>query len=140
MAAVVSVVDQAVGGPRSPKFQLHLATERLTCRELVSRRVREEIAILARDRKTRERTLSKNRSFLIHGLSPAETALNGSRRDRKAPAVDEATEIESALAAFDDNRFVILFNDKQIADLDEEIVVTPESEITFLRLLPLAGG
>jgi hypothetical protein len=34
----------------------------------------------------------------------------------------------------------MLVDDRQIGDLDEPIVLTPDSEVVFLRLTPLVGG
>ena len=38
------------------------------------------------------------------------------------------------------NGFFLLVDDRQIEDLDEEVVVTVESTISFVKLVPLVGG
>ena len=57
-------------------------------------------------------------------------------------AVPERTEsrIQQALSAFDRNGFILLVDDRQVADLDEEITLAETSTVTFLRLTPLVGG
>jgi hypothetical protein len=34
----------------------------------------------------------------------------------------------------------VIVGDRQVDDLDEELELTPETEIRFLRLTPLVGG
>ena len=45
-----------------------------------------------------------------------------------------------ALAAFANNRFILLVDDRQVEGLDDEITLTDSSVVTFLRLTPLVGG
>ncbi|MBB2940396.1 hypothetical protein FB565_000100 [Actinoplanes lutulentus] len=51
-----------------------------------------------------------------------------------------AAEPEQAITSFARNGFVVLVGDRQIEDLDEMIELRPGAEVTFLRLIPLAGG
>ncbi|CCK27928.1 hypothetical protein BN159_3549 [Streptomyces davaonensis JCM 4913] len=45
-----------------------------------------------------------------------------------------------ALKAFTANGLIVLVGDRQVTDLDEEVDLTADTEVTFLRLIPLAGG
>jgi hypothetical protein len=36
--------------------------------------------------------------------------------------------------------FLLLVDDRQLTELDQEALLRPGSEVTFLRLLPLVGG
>ncbi len=47
---------------------------------------------------------------------------------------------QRALAGFIGNAFLLLVNDEQITELDSEFSVGPDSDVTFVRLLPLKGG
>jgi hypothetical protein len=48
--------------------------------------------------------------------------------------------IDTALQAFSGNRFFLLVDRRQIADLDAPFPLTPKSTVVFLRLTPLKGG
>ncbi|MER5207152.1 hypothetical protein [Streptomyces sp. NPDC002825] len=45
-----------------------------------------------------------------------------------------------AVEAFGRNGFLVLVGDRQIEELDETVTVGPETEVVFLRLVPLVGG
>jgi hypothetical protein len=44
------------------------------------------------------------------------------------------------LGAFAGNQIIVLVDDHQVESLDEEIVVRPDTRVSFLRLTPLVGG
>jgi len=48
--------------------------------------------------------------------------------------------IAVALKAFTSNGFFMIFDGRQIVDLDEVLTVEDDSAVTFLRLVPLVGG
>ncbi|MCW5552407.1 MAG: hypothetical protein KIS67_09580 [Verrucomicrobiae bacterium] len=45
-----------------------------------------------------------------------------------------------ALDAFARNGFFVLVGDRQAESLDEAFTVTPETEVSFVKLVPLVGG
>ncbi|SEC66319.1 hypothetical protein SAMN05428939_2942 [Streptomyces sp. TLI_105] len=45
-----------------------------------------------------------------------------------------------AVEAFGRNGFLVLVGDRQVEELDETVTVDPETEVVFLRLVPLVGG
>ncbi|MDT9700020.1 hypothetical protein [Streptomyces sp. P17] len=47
---------------------------------------------------------------------------------------------ERAPKAFTANGLILLVGDRQLTDLDEEIDLTADTEVRFLRLIPLVGG
>jgi hypothetical protein len=69
----------------------------------------------------------------------AERVLNGYRL-KKQRLLDWREQYEAAVTAFDNSGFMMLAGDRQIEDLDEEIVVTPGLSVSFIRLVPLVGG
>jgi hypothetical protein len=44
------------------------------------------------------------------------------------------------LGAFGRNAFVVLVDDRQVAELDEEVHLRAGTRVTFLKLVPLVGG
>ncbi len=45
-----------------------------------------------------------------------------------------------ALRGFEGNAFLVIVDDRQVTDLDAEIRLAQDTEVTFVRLLPLVGG
>lgn len=146
MSALLKFRDEFFGTKAEddpPSVQLSLASERVSPREIIRSRVFAEVAEVNETRMAHVRGHAKTRSFLVaveedspEGL--LNRALPASRR--KARLLDAEEEFGKALAAFEANRFVMLFDDKQVGGLDELVVVRPESEVVFLHLTPLRGG
>ncbi|MBB6051203.1 hypothetical protein [Armatimonas rosea] len=57
-----------------------------------------------------------------------------------AQHVDVEVAIESALTAFRDGLFFVFIDDIQCEVLEAPVALRPDSRITFLRLVALAGG
>lgn len=131
MGAMVQVHDELAPGRRTRSFTLYLASERITVRELIRRRVEEEVE-----------AYNRARPEVFQGLvqpTDAERVLNGYRLKTRRP-LDAAAQVEHALRAFETNGFLIVVGDRQVEDLDESIAVTPATEISFVKLVPLVGG
>ncbi len=129
--AKVRLVDETTSGERRDAWALEVAEERLTLREVIRRRVFEEVAELNAGRTEGKRGL----------VQPSETErmLNGTAK-REASRLQPQRCYERALAAFARNGFLVLAGDRQIEDLDEELDLASGAEITFLKLVPLVGG
>ncbi|XMO86216.1 hypothetical protein AAFN75_15605 [Algibacter sp. AS12] len=52
---------------------------------------------------------------------------------------DEQASIETAIQAYKDDMFLVFINDEEITDLNENISLTPDTNITFLRMTFLTG-
>ena len=48
--------------------------------------------------------------------------------------------VAAALEGFRRNAFFVTVDDRQVTDLDAGILLRPETEITFIRLVPLRSG
>lgn len=72
----------------------------------------------------------------------ADQAKSGSIRfgDRDPQKADKDKAIEVALEAFEDGLYYVFLDGVQIADLGERITLSPDSQVTFVRLVALAGG
>jgi hypothetical protein len=130
MAITLTIRDETTGHA-SQEFSMEVPTERLTVRELIRSRVYQEV-----------QDFNLRRPEVFRGLvqpADAERTLNG-YKVRSAKPIDWKEQFRVATESFEQNRFVILLDDKQLADLDQEIEMQPKSTVTFLRLMPLAGG
>ncbi len=56
------------------------------------------------------------------------------------PDVDPQIAVANALQSFEDGLYFIFIDDIQQHKLDSEVIVNPNSELLFLRLVPLVGG
>lgn len=129
--AMVTFVDETTAGERGTAWHLEIFEERLTLREIIRRRVFQEVA---------EHNAAGGDTF--RGLvQPGDTerALNGFRM-RTHRRVDAEQQYARAVEAFSRNGFVVLVDDRQIEDLDTDLQLTMRTEITFLKLVPLVGG
>ena len=119
-----------------------LASERVTPREIIRRRVEAEVEDLNRTRSAHAQAHARTRSFLIPvEAGSAESLLNKIvPRTRKTKLFDIQSETQRAQDAFDQRGFIMLFDDRQIDDADREVTLMPDSEIVFVYLTPLRGG
>ncbi|HEX2080525.1 MAG TPA: hypothetical protein VHG08_22670 [Longimicrobium sp.] len=125
MPATLTVRDETSGGDVVGTRTLDFPAEQITVRELITRRVKEEAA---------EYDRARTRPFrgLVH---PAR----GGPADQGGE-VDWERQRDAALAAFAANGFFILVGDRQVESLDETIRLELDTEVSFVRLVPLVGG
>ncbi|MEU5161677.1 hypothetical protein AB0G74_18990 [Streptomyces sp. NPDC020875] len=117
--ALVTFVDETTSGDRSDGWGVEIFEERLALRELIRRRVFQEVA--------EARAGSAVRPRPYNGSAPA-------------PAPDPEAETAAALRAFERNGFLVLVAERQLTGLDDEVELRPGTEVVFLRLVPLVGG
>ncbi|MDB5706633.1 MAG: hypothetical protein JWN66_3749 [Sphingomonas bacterium] len=146
MQSVLKIVDERFGtgaGERRPALELRLVSERITARDLIRRRIADEVETANRQRADFAAGHARSRSFLIPlGDDAPEVRLNtpSARPAGRARLFDEQAEFDRAITAFEQRVFILLFDDRQVEELDEAIALTPESEAVFLYLTPLVGG
>ena len=127
----VTVVDETTVGTKGEAWHLEIFEETLTLRELIRRRVFQEVA-----------EYNAQQGPVFRGLvrpNDAEATLNGYTL-RSKRHVDPEQQAASALAAFERNGFVVLVDDRQVEDLDATLALTMDTQVTFLKLVPLVGG
>ena len=129
--AVLRIFDEIPGQKRAEKASLRLAAQRISVRDLIRRRVEDEVTVF-----------NKGPAEVYRGLvqpTASEQVLNGFKV-KKGRVVDAEEQVRVAFEAFSRNRFVILFDDRQVETLDDELVLKEDSAVTFLKLVPLVGG
>jgi hypothetical protein len=130
MQAVLKIWDETPGQGKRAAAELKLASERVTAAELIRRRVEAEVE-----------AHNEKAGAVFQGLiqpSDSERVLNGYKL-KKRRKLDPENQVKVALEAFQ-STFILLFDDRQIEDPDEYVVITPDSEAVFLKLVPLVGG
>lgn len=84
------------------------------------------------------------RERVLLEIERAEEAATGARplvavANPAAPQARDAA-VAAALEGFRRNAFFVTVNDRQMEDLEAEILLRPGTQITFIRLLPLKSG
>ena len=131
MATALTVCDKTPFGEPTGEMTLEFLTERVTVRELLRSRIYQEVT-----------EHNARQAGLFRGLvqpRDAERTHEGFRL-RATRRIDWAEQYESALASFARNGFLILVDDQQVTDLDAEIELRPDTDVSFVRLVLLVGG
>lgn len=126
----VMVVDETAAGSRDERWMFEVAEERLPLREILRRRVFQEVA---------HHNGGASRDAFRGLVCPAGAEVVHAGFCTSGP-VDPERQCEAAFQAFGRNGFVVLVGDRQIEELDEVVALPPGVEITFLKLVALVGG
>lgn len=125
----ITICEETVSGKILERHQIDVSEERTCARELIRSHVYQQVQDY-NQRQQAGATLDDDRNRV-------EATLNGPRTSRQA---DWKHQFERAISAFQSGQILLIVDDRQQHELDEEIWVTAESRISFLRLTPLAGG
>ena len=131
MAATLTIHDESATGETLLELTLHLSAERITVRDLIRQRVWHEVE-----------EYNRRKPDTFRGLvqpTDSERTLNGYRL-KQPRAIDASTQLAKAIDAFQRNQIIMLVDDRQVESLDEEIILGPNTRVSFLRLTPLVGG
>jgi len=123
--------DETTSGQKTNSFTLDCLTERMTVRELIRARIYQEV---------QDYNLTEPEYF--RGLvepTQAEKTLNGYRLKTRRK-IDWQEQFKRACEAFERNGFFVLVADRQATGLDEEFEVKADTEVSFVKLVPLVGG
>ncbi|MBM2622959.1 hypothetical protein JIG36_46415 [Actinoplanes sp. LDG1-06] len=123
--------DETMSGREIDSWLLPGLPDRITARELVRLRVREEVARF-------NATGGDVFRGLVRPAAATETPQGFKLPGRER--VDWEAQADAACEAFGRNGFVMLTRDRQIDSLDELIDLRDDNEVSFIRLVPLVGG
>jgi hypothetical protein len=129
--ALLTILDETASGNILRRLEVEIAQETLTVRELITRRVHDEVT-----------AYNARQDGLYQGLvqpTESERVLNGYRL-RLTKLIDAEQQVYRALEAFQNNGFFLLVNDRQAESLDEEIWLGSGATASFVKLTPLVGG
>lgn len=131
MATTLTIHDETTSGQKTNTFTIDCLTERLTVRDLIKARIYQEV---------QDYNLKQPEYF--RGLvepTQAERVLNGYKLKVRRK-IDWQEQYQRALEAFDRNGFFVLVGKKQAESLDQEFEVKVDTEVSFVKLVPLVGG
>jgi hypothetical protein len=129
----VTIMDQPGAGRVTATITLDGVDSRITLRDLIRTRVREEVA--------RYNAASAS-TDVFRGLVMPDGAepVPGGFRMPKPRRVDWEQQADQALESFRRNGFFVLVADQQVIELDEALELTADTDIRFIRLVQLVGG
>ncbi len=127
----ILVIDEQLNGTITNQFEIEIENKTITAQKLIETRVIQEV-------KNYNNKLPEYFNGLVEP-SEGEKTLNGIKLKKKK-IIDPEKQVYVALDAFQKNTFFILVDDRQIEDLDQEVMLTERSKISFVKLTPLIGG
>jgi hypothetical protein len=111
--------------------------EALTLRELISRIVHEEVRAFEQRQQERKLVRILTEKEINAGLEKGRVDSGGRDLHQEVDA-DQA--IATALQAFEDGIYLVFLDDEEQRELDRQVYLQPESKLTFVRLVLLAGA
>jgi len=131
MPVTIRIRDEVVPGPHSPAHTVTVPQADTTGRELIRNRVREEV-------ERHNQTMPEIFCGLVQP-EESERILNGFRmRDKRR--LDWEVQFQRACISFERNGFLLIVDGCQVTDLDERLELAADSEVQFVKLVPLIGG
>ena len=131
MTTTLTIHDETASGQKTHTFTLACLMERMTVRELIRARIYQEV-----------QDYNQKQPEYFRGLvepTAAERVLNGYKLKARRQ-IDWEEQFKRALTAFERNGFFVLVGDRQAETLDEEFEVKVDTEVSFVKLVPLVGG
>jgi hypothetical protein len=140
MAVSTLTISGKIVGKTQPLFsnwQLAIPAGTLTLQELLTQIVRSEVAEFHTHQSQRRLTQILSTAQIDLGIAKGKIESGGSDLDQ---VVDTEGAIDAALQAFRDGFYLVFIDEQQQEDLADLIEVGVNSELLFLRLVPLIGG
>jgi hypothetical protein len=109
----------------------------LTLRDLLTQIVLQEVEAF-RERMQQDSVIQVlTKEAIAQGLKLGKIDSGGREIEQQ---VDPQAAVDNALQAFEDGFYFVFIDDKQQEKLDDAINLRPNSQMLFLRLVPLVGG
>ena len=131
MPLTLRIRDEVIPGQTSPTESVVVPHATTTARELIRSRVQQEV-------ERHNQSLPEVFCGLVQP-EESERILNGFRMKVRRP-LHWNRQFEKACAGFQRNGFLLIVDGSQIAELDEPILLRSDSEVQFVKLVPLIGG
>ncbi len=131
MPTSLRISDETTSGHKTNTLTLGGLAERLTVRDLIRARIRQEVE-----------EYNQHEPECFRGLvAPIEADwTDHGYKLRHRRKIDWQQQYQRAVEAFERKGFVVLVGDQQAQRLDQEFDVGPDTEVSFVKLVPLVGG
>ena len=124
------IKEENFAGKILDEILLEIETKSLTVKELIQKRVEHRVSL------QNQKTQLEYQQF----ENEVEKKLNKNTPVWEKKKIDAEKEVYRAWEAFNNNAFVLMVDNKQVTDLEEEIMVFDDTEVSFVRLTQLVGG
>ena len=114
-------------GQRTVPVSVTVPVAGLSVRDLIARKIEQEWTEYA----NQQRPGFSGEAFSSEALLGAAPL---------APRDDSHEEVERAQQAFAAREFMIVVDDQRVCDPDEVLVVSPDTRVEFIKILPMVGG
>jgi hypothetical protein len=115
-----------------------LGDDGVTLRRVIDYVVREEVAAF----KKRQRDRSMLRALTARQIEAAAERGKVDAGGSEIPPqdVDPEAAVEAAVQAYEDGLYFVVIDGQQAKEIDRQVFLRPDSQLTFIRLTLLAGG
>lgn len=127
----IQIFDAPLHGQRTSAGKVRLDPGPVTLRDLIRSRLQQEV-------ERYNQALPETFQGLVQP-EESEQILNGYRLKTKRP-LDWEVQCRRAYSSFEKNGFLVLVDGKQVTELDAQFDLDEDSEIDFIKLVPLVGG
>jgi hypothetical protein len=128
----ITIKDESLTGDILNQIQIAVASEIVTVKDIITARVTSEV----------EAYNNKLPEYFKGFIRPtaSEQTLNGYKLKKSRAKIDAEKQTFIALNAFLQNGYLVLVDDQQAESLEQEILVTSNTTVSFVKLTPLVGG
>lgn len=142
MAIELHIEGKSFGSKKPPflawSLPLDEGNAEMRLDKLIERIVVEEVKNFKQRREDRKLIHYLTSKQIAEGITAGKISMGG--REEEEGDIDDATAIQTAIQAFKDGLYYVFVNDEQIEQLDTIVKLTPQTNVTFLKLIALAGG
>jgi hypothetical protein len=123
------IKDETFSGATTHEMTIQMDSERVTIRDIIAARVTQEV----------QRYNEKATSVFSGLVEPTsfERELNGTKIKS---FIDAEKQVYVALDAFQKNGFFVLIDQIQSESLDQEVQISANTTVSFIKLTALVGG
>jgi len=127
----LTIKDETVTGDIIREIDLLFISENITIKELITQRVLQEVALYN----------SKLPDYYNGLIEPtdAEKTLNGFKIHNNR-TIDGEKQVYTALDAFMKNGYFVLIDNLQAETLEQQVKISKNTKVSFIKLTPLVGG
>jgi len=125
------IKDATFTGDILNEIEVAMKRETVTVADIITARVTAEVELYN----------SKTHEYFQGLIQPtdAERTLNGFKMKSKRK-IDAEQQVYVALDAFQSNGYFVLVDDQQAESLEQEVLLTGDTTVSFVKLTPLVGG
>jgi hypothetical protein len=127
------IKEENFAGKILDEISLQIANETLTVADLIKLKVENEIDC-------QNLKIEKNNQGYQHQTEDILNKNNSSYNSVKNKTLDAEAQIYRAWEAYKNNQIIVMIDNRQTEALEEEILVSPETQVSFIRLTQLVGG